>query len=73
MCWAHARRCFFELADTSPIAVEALTRIAALDAIETEMRVNCQIGDVRSGRRRADQSSTSHRFPEKKLARSAVE
>ncbi|HEX4041585.1 MAG TPA: IS66 family transposase [Xanthobacteraceae bacterium] len=37
-CWAHVRRGFFELAGTSPIAVEALTRIAALYAIEAEVR-----------------------------------
>ena len=37
-CWAHVRRGFFELADTAPIAREALTRIAALYAIEKEVR-----------------------------------
>jgi hypothetical protein len=35
-CWAHARRKFFEIhqAQGSPIAAEALKRIAALYAIE---------------------------------------
>ncbi len=39
-CWAHARRKFYELhqAQGSPIAAEALRRIAALYAIETELR-----------------------------------
>lgn len=39
-CWAHVRRRFFEIAETgnAPIATEALTRIAALYAIEQEIR-----------------------------------
>jgi len=39
-CWAHARRGFFDLAKggTAPIAEEALRRIAALYAIEAEVR-----------------------------------
>lgn len=39
-CWAHARRKFYDLfaLDRSPIAEEALTRIAALYAIEREIR-----------------------------------
>ena len=39
-CWAHARRNFFELrkAHASPIAAEALKRIAALYEIEAEVR-----------------------------------
>ena len=37
-CWAHVRRGFFELADTAPIAREALTRVAALYGVETEIR-----------------------------------
>jgi len=39
-CWAHARRKFFEIhqAQGSPIATEALKRIAALYAIEAELR-----------------------------------
>lgn len=39
-CWAHARRKFYELAkaQASPIAAEALKRIAALYAIEAEIR-----------------------------------
>jgi transposase len=39
-CWAHARRKFFDLyeATQSPIAKEALDRIGALYAIESEIR-----------------------------------
>lgn len=39
-CWAHARRKFFDLhkAHASPIAAEALKRIAALYAIEADIR-----------------------------------
>jgi transposase len=39
-CWAHARRKFFEIYDStaSPIAFEALERIAALYKIEDEIR-----------------------------------
>jgi transposase len=39
-CWAHARRAFYELhqANQSHVAAEALTRIGALYAIETEIR-----------------------------------
>jgi transposase len=39
-CWAHARRKFYEVqqATTSPIAAEALRRIAELYAIETTIR-----------------------------------
>lgn len=39
-CWSHVRREFIELAKgkTAPIATEALRRIAALYAIEAEMR-----------------------------------
>ena len=39
-CWAHARRKFFDLyeATQSPIAKEALGRIGALYAIESEIR-----------------------------------
>jgi transposase len=39
-CWAHARREFFELAKggTAPVAEEALRRIAALYAVEAEVR-----------------------------------
>lgn len=39
-CWAHARRKFYDLeqAHASPIASEALVRIAALYAIEDEIR-----------------------------------
>lgn len=39
-CWAHVRRKFFDLqqAHASPVAAEALQRIAALYAIEAEIR-----------------------------------
>jgi len=39
-CWAHVRRRFFEIAQTgnAPVATEALARIAALYAIEAEIR-----------------------------------
>ena len=39
-CWAHARRGFYDIhqANQSPIAAEALTRIAALYAIEADIR-----------------------------------
>ncbi len=39
-CWAHVRRKFYDLqvAHQSPVAQEALERIAALYAIETEIR-----------------------------------
>jgi transposase len=37
-CWAHVRRKFYELADTSPVATEVLRRIAQLYVIEDEVR-----------------------------------
>src|SRR5271170_3525472 len=38
-CWAHVRRGFYDLAKTkAPIAIEALKRIAALYAIEVDIR-----------------------------------
>jgi transposase len=37
-CWAHVRRHFFELAKASPIAVDVLSRIACLYAIEADVR-----------------------------------
>lgn len=37
-CWSHARRKFYELAPTSPVATEVLRRIATLYAIEDEVR-----------------------------------
>ena len=39
-CWAHARRLFYELAaaGSSPIAADVLARIAALYAIDAELR-----------------------------------
>jgi transposase len=37
-CWAHVRRPFYELAETSPVAADALARIATLYAIDAEAR-----------------------------------
>jgi transposase len=37
-CWAHVRRKFYEIADSSPVATEVLRRIALLYAIEDEVR-----------------------------------
>ncbi len=37
-CWAHVRRKFYELADTSPVATEVLCRIALLYAVEEQVR-----------------------------------
>ncbi|HVU31180.1 MAG TPA: IS66 family transposase, partial [Sphingomicrobium sp.] len=37
-CWAHVRRKFYELADSSPVATEVLRRIASLYAIEEDVR-----------------------------------
>ncbi len=37
-CWSHARRLFYELAAASPVAMDALARIAALYRIEAEIR-----------------------------------
>lgn len=38
LCWAHVRRKFYELADSSPVASDVLRRIAELYAIEDEVR-----------------------------------
>jgi transposase len=46
-CWAHVRRKFYELTDTSPVATEVLRRIAQLYAIEDEVR-----GELPEQRRR---------------------
>ncbi len=68
-CWAHVRRGFFELATTSPIATEALVRIAALYAIEAEVR-----GQPPERRRAVRQEKSRpaidelHRFLDAKLA-----
>jgi transposase len=55
-CWAHARRKFFDVhaATDSPIAAEALQRIARLYAIEAEVRARppeerAQIRQARAG------------------------
>lgn len=37
-CWAHVRRKFYELVDSSPVATEVLRRIASLYAIENDIR-----------------------------------
>ena len=37
-CWAHVRRKFYELAETSPVATEVLRRIASLYALEADAR-----------------------------------
>ena len=37
-CWAHVRRKFYELANSSPVATEVLRRIGQLYAIEDEVR-----------------------------------
>jgi transposase len=52
-CWAHVRREFFDLSKggAAPIATEALRRIAALYAIEAEVRGNPP--DVRRAARQA--------------------
>ena len=48
-CWAHVRRKFYELADSSPVATEVLRRIAWLYAIENEVR-GCSAEQRRSVR-----------------------
>jgi transposase len=48
-CWAHVRRKFFELADSSPVATEVLRRIALLYAVEGEIR-GCSAEQRRSAR-----------------------
>lgn len=60
-CWAHARRNFFELhkAHASPIAAEALKRIASLYEIEAEVRGQLpdhrrQVREARAGPLLAD-------------------
>ncbi|MCP1472355.1 transposase [Sphingobium sp. OAS761] len=37
-CWAHVRRKFYELTDTSSVSTEVLRRVALLYAIEDEVR-----------------------------------
>lgn len=48
-CWAHVRRKFYELAESSPVAADVLRRIASLYAIEDEIRGLS--ADERSGAR----------------------
>ena len=52
-CWAHMRRAFFQFhaSTKSPLAAEVLTRVAALYAIEAEIR-----GHPAEQRRRSDRS-----------------
>ena len=54
-CWAHARRKFYEVqqATASPVAAEALRRIAELYAIETSIR-----GQTAAARQTMRQSAT---------------
>jgi transposase len=54
-CWAHARRKFYEVhqATDSPIAAEALRRIAELYTIETSIR-----GQTSTGRKSARQAKS---------------
>lgn len=54
-CWAHLRREFYDIAQASnaPIAQEALVRIAALYAVEAEIR-----GQSADARRAARQAKT---------------
>jgi hypothetical protein len=53
-CWTHVRRKFYDLhlAHRSPVAAEAVERIAALHAIEKEIRGHPANGprEVRAGR-----------------------
>ncbi len=37
-CWAHVRRKFYELAESSPVAADVLRHVASLYAIEDEIR-----------------------------------
>jgi transposase len=55
-CWAHARRAFYELhqATQSPIAAEALERIAALYAIEADLRGQAPAERARHRQARAE-------------------
>lgn len=52
-CWAHVRRAYFDVAKPSPIAEDALKRIAALYAIEAEIR-----GQTAEQRKAARQEKT---------------
>jgi len=58
VCWAHARRKFFDLArlNKAPIAIEAVTRTDALFAIEREIN-----GEQPAERRRARQERSRPR------------
>jgi len=61
VCWAHARRKFFDLArlNKAPIAIEAVARIDALFAIEREIN-----GEPSSERRRIRQERSRARVEE---------
>lgn len=58
-CWAHVRRKFHDLyqAHQSPIAKEALERIAELYGIEKEIRDDPPWNELRSGRREPNRYS----------------
>jgi hypothetical protein len=57
-CWAHVRRKFYdlELAHQSPVAQEALGRIGALYAIESEIRGRPPVSGARCGKRERGRS-----------------
>lgn len=67
-CWAHVRRKFYELAQSSPVATEVLRRIATLYAIEDEVRGStaAQRRAIRVGRSRAIVDEL-HRYLDAKL------
>ena len=69
-CWSHVRRRFYELAvgGASPIASEALQRIAALYRNENDIRGR---GPERAARRSPGQNSTAHRRSRAVAAREA--
>ena len=57
-CWAHVRRKFFELAKdrTSPVATEALTRIAQIYAVEADIRAGSPPPSLRQSLQQAAQT-----------------
>jgi transposase len=61
-CWAHARRKYFEIAESadSPIATEALRRIG--DLYRTEARINGQTAEQRREVRRAESAPLLREF-----------
>ena len=70
--WAHVRRRFYELAaqGTSPVAAEALQRIAALYRIETDIRgTDPEVRQAVRAERSAPVAAELRRFLDDKLAR----